>query len=112
MEHKSYEEQLRKLKLFSLEKRRLRRNLTALYRSLKEDSGEMWVSFFSPLSLTSDRGDGFKLCQGRFRLDIRKHFSISQGAVRCWNRMPGEMVVLPSLEVFKKHLDVVLRDMV
>jgi len=47
-----------------------------------------------------------KFHQGRFKLNTRKNFF----SKRCQDGLPREMLESLPLEVFKKHSDVVLRD--
>ena len=57
------------------------------------------------------RGNGFKLEEGRIRLDIRKKF-FTVMVVRHWNRLPSEVLGAPSLEAFKAGLDWALSNLV
>ena len=73
-EHLSYKDRLGELGLFSLEKRSLQGALTAAFQYLKGDYRKAGGCLFSKACCDRTRGNGFKLKEGSFRLDIRKKF--------------------------------------
>jgi len=63
---------LRELGLFNLEKRRLQRDLLAVFQFLKGAYSKDGENNFSKACCDRTRSNGFKLREGRLKLDIRK----------------------------------------
>ena len=81
-----------------------RGDLIAAFQYLKGAYKQEGSQFFESVHNSRTRGNGFKLKEGRFRVDVRRKF-FTMRVVRCWNRLPREVVDAPSLEVFKTKLD-------
>ena len=102
LEHLSYEERLRELGLFRMEKRKLQGDLIAAFQYLKGPYKKAAEGLFT--RTCSDRGNGFKLKEGRFRSARKKKF-FTLRVVRHWNRLLREDVDVPCLKDFKARMD-------
>jgi len=111
LEHLCCEERLRELGLFSLEKRKFRRDLTAAFQYLKGAYKKAGEGLFTRTCSDRTMGNGFKLKEGRFRLDrMKKLFTMR--VVRPCHRLPRDGVAAPSLAVFQARLDGALSNLV
>ncbi|KFR02778.1 hypothetical protein Y956_06365 [Nipponia nippon] len=111
LERFCYEDRLRELGLFSLEKRRLWGDLIVAFQYLKGAYIKEGERLFIRADCHKTKGNGFKLKEGKFRLGVRKKF-FTQREVRHWKRLPREVMDAPSLAVFKARLDGALGNLV
>ncbi|KAK4824279.1 hypothetical protein QYF61_012839 [Mycteria americana] len=100
LEYLSYEDRLRELGFSSLEKG----DLVAAFQYLKGTYKKAGERLFTRACSDRTRGNGFKVKEGRLRLDIRKKF-FTMRVVRHWNTLPREATDASTLAVFKARLD-------
>nr|VZI20363.1 unnamed protein product [Spirometra erinaceieuropaei] len=101
-----YATRLVNLNLFPLSYRQLRADLLQAFRIVKGlDCSLAFEDFFEFATTTNLRGHPLKQRTQQARLDVRK-FSFSVRVVKPWNELPADVVMSPSIESFKKNLDI------
>jgi len=95
-----YKERWKESGLFSLQKRRLRRDHTRVFQDFKGSYKEDKGSLFTRRHMEKTRRNGYKMHQEGFHLNLkRKFFTVRK--ISHWNNLPRDMVDFLLLEVFK-----------
>ena len=103
LEHLLYEERLSNLGLFSLGKRRLRRDLINVYKYLKGGGRQVdEARLFSVVCSNRTRSNGLQMEHRKFCTNMWKNFMVR--VTEHWHRLPREVGASPSVEILKTHL--------
>ncbi len=100
LRHVPYEERLRQLNLFSLERRRLRADLIQAFKIFKGEVDHNPSGFFLRPPRAGLRGHTYRLLQGPSHLR-RRSGAFSIRIVKLWSRLPAHLVLAPSVSIFK-----------
>ncbi len=104
LRHVPYEERLRQLNPFSLDRRRPRADLILAFKIFKGEVDLNLSEFFLRPPRAGLGGHTYRLQQGPSR-PRRRSSSFSVRVVKCWNRLPAHLALAPSVSIFKKQLD-------
>ncbi len=104
LRHVLYEERLRQLNLFSLERICLRADLILAFNIFRGEVDLNPSGFFLRSPRAGLRGHTYRLLQGPSRLR-RRSGAFSVRIMKFWNRFPTHLVLPPSVSIFKKQLD-------
>ncbi len=96
-----YEERLRQLNLFSLERRRPRADLILAFKIFKGEVDLNPSEFFLRPPQAGLRGHTYRFLQGPSRLR-RRSGAFSVRVVKNWSRLPAHLDLAPSVSIFKK----------
>ena len=99
MKDLSYSKRLAKLKLESLELRRLKTDLITMFKILHNVKDIDCNDFFTLSNVTNTRGHRYKLLKPLNHINARS-FSFSCRRVDCWNSLPDSTVESESFVSF------------
>ena len=102
MFHLSYTDRLTRLKLQTLEERRIYLDMILLYKIIH---GLIEIDFNKYFSFNNanTRGHSFKLNMNSSRLNCHKYHFFNR-VVKIWNSLPDDIVTASKLSVFKKNI--------
>ena len=104
LEGLSYEERLKRTKLYSLEQRRIRGDMILTYRILSGDIKVKPRDIFSLDCYTRTRGHDMRIASKLSNSQVRQSF-FSQRVATVWNKLPQRIVSSNSVAQFKEQYD-------